>query len=190
MGRATHVSGSAAGCGARSDECSRTGATVGMRWVRVSPDERHTYGRLEALATGVLAYPDGERLACEVQLRYSADDPLVVRVVVPKSVARGGSWVLSRDLLSAGLTGAAGIGDVTVRPVAQEGEPLGVEIEIRDARAGEPARFVMGHRALLTYLERSHALVPFGAEADQGAMDRELELFLDERGRPGEAGNA
>ncbi|MER5438258.1 SsgA family sporulation/cell division regulator [Streptomyces sp. NPDC002790] len=156
----------------------------------MSPDERHTYGRLEALTTGVLAYPDGEGLACEVQLRYSADDPLVVRIIVPKGAARGGSWVLSRDLLSAGLSCAAGIGDVTVRPVAQEGEPLGVEIEIRGTHAGEPVRFVMGHRALLTYLERSHALVPFGAEADQGAMERELELFLDERGRPGEAGNA
>ncbi|MFZ3573609.1 SsgA family sporulation/cell division regulator [Streptomyces sp. BH097] len=156
----------------------------------MSPDERHTYGRLEALAAGVLAYPDGERLACEVQLRYSADDPLVVRVVVPESQARGGSWALSRDLLSAGLTGTAGIGDVTVRPVAQEGAPLSVEIEVRGARAGELVRFVMGHRALLTYLERSHALVPFGAEADQGAMDRELELFLDEGGSAEGAGNA
>ncbi|MFZ3554315.1 SsgA family sporulation/cell division regulator [Streptomyces sp. BH055] len=156
----------------------------------MSPDERHTYGRLEALAAGVLAYPDGERLACEVQLRYSADDPLVVRVVVPESRARGGSWALSRDLLSAGLTGTAGIGDVTVRPVVQEDAPLGVEIEVRGARAGELVRFVMGHRALLTYLERSHALVPFGAEADQGAMDRELELFLDEGGPAEEAGNA
>ncbi|WP_425840793.1 SsgA family sporulation/cell division regulator [Streptomyces fractus] len=156
----------------------------------MSPDERHTHGRLEALVTGVLAYPDGERLACQVELRYSADDPLVVRLVVPNGPARGGSWVLSRDLLSAGLTGAAGIGDVTVRPVAQENEPLGVEIEIRgDAHIGTPARFAMGHRALLTYLERSHALVPFGREADQGAMDRELELFLDEKDRPGEAGN-
>ncbi|MEB8339062.1 SsgA family sporulation/cell division regulator [Streptomyces endophyticus] len=156
----------------------------------MSPDERHTHGRLEALATGVLAYPDGERFACEVELRYSADDPLVVRVVVPGSVARGGNWTLSRDLLSAGLSGAAGVGDVTVRPVVQEGEPLGVEIEIRGTRVGGPVRFVMGHRALLTYLERSHALVPFGAEADQGAMDRELEQFLDERDRPGETGNA
>ncbi|MFD7295185.1 SsgA family sporulation/cell division regulator [Streptomyces sp. NPDC059897] len=154
----------------------------------MSPDERHTHGRLEALATGVLAYPDGERLACEVQLRYSADDPLVVRVVVPGNRARGGSWVLSRDLLSAGLSGAAGIGDVTVRPVAQEGAPLSVEIEVRSA--GEPVRFVMGHRALLTYLERSHALVPFGTEADHGAMERELELFLDEGGPAEEAGNA
>ncbi|MFI5665092.1 SsgA family sporulation/cell division regulator [Streptomyces sp. NPDC051684] len=156
----------------------------------MSPDERHTYGRLEALATGVLAYPDGERLPCEVELRYSADDPLVVRVVLPGSRARGGSWALSRDLLSAGLTGAAGIGDVTVRPVAHEGEPLSVEIEVRGARAGDLVRFVMGHRALLTYLERSHALVPFGTEADQGAMDWELEHFLDEGGDPGEAENA
>lgn len=156
----------------------------------MSPDERHTYGRLEALAAGVLAYPDGERLPCEVELRYCADDPLVVRIVVPGGRARGGSWRLSRDLLSAGLTGTAGIGDVTVRPVAHEGEPLSVEIAVRCARAGGLVRFVMGHRALLTYLERSHALVPFGTEADQGAMDRELELFLDEGGPTEEAGNA
>ncbi|MHB9756372.1 SsgA family sporulation/cell division regulator [Streptomyces sp. BYX5S] len=149
----------------------------------MGPDERHGYGSLEALATGVLAYPDGVSFLCEIRLRYTADDPLVVHFRVAESGARGGSWALSRDLLSAGLSGAAGIGDVTVRPVAQVGEPLAVEIEVRGARAGESARFVMGHRALLTYLERSHALVPFGAEADQGAMDRELELML--KGEPG-----
>ncbi|MET8472711.1 SsgA family sporulation/cell division regulator [Streptomyces sp. NPDC006422] len=154
----------------------------------MSPDERHMHERLEALATGVLAYPDGERLSCEIHLRYTADDPLVVRVLVPEAGLRGGSWALSRDLLSAGLSGTAGIGDVTVRPVAHEGQPLSVEIEVRAAGTGELVRFALGHQALLTYLERSHALVPFGAEADQGAMDRELDRLFGGGERPGDGG--
>ncbi|WP_306321984.1 MULTISPECIES: SsgA family sporulation/cell division regulator [unclassified Streptomyces] len=154
----------------------------------MSPDRSHAFGCLEALATGVLAYPGGERLVCDVRLRYTADDPLVVHVVLPDSEATSGSWALSRDLLSAGLSGAAGIGDVAVRPVSRENEPLTVEIEVRGSRAGGAVRLAVGHRALLTYLERSHALVPFGSEADQGAMDRELELLLGDAGRSGEGG--
>ncbi|MFB6679120.1 SsgA family sporulation/cell division regulator [Streptomyces sp. NPDC056390] len=96
-------------------------------------------------------------------LRYSTDDPLVVGLIVSRPGQASACWVISRDLLSAGLTGTAGIGDITVEPVAEQSKPLGVLLRVRN-EVGE-SRIHIDHQALLLYLERSHAMMPFGSEA-------------------------
>ncbi|MFD0509505.1 MULTISPECIES: SsgA family sporulation/cell division regulator [Streptomyces] len=111
-------------------------------------------------------------------LRYSTGDPLVVGLVVSRPGHGSDCWVISRDLLSAGLTGTAGIGDVTVEPVAEQSLPLGVMLRVRDER-GE-ARIRIDHQALLLYLERSHVMMPFGSEAQSRQVDAELDQLLDE----------
>ncbi|MFC9500852.1 SsgA family sporulation/cell division regulator [Streptomyces sp. NPDC056982] len=111
-------------------------------------------------------------------LRYSTHDPLVVGLIVSRPGHGSACWVISRDLLSAGLTGTAGIGDVTVEPVAEQSEPLGVLLRVRNER-GE-ARIHIEHQALLSYLERSHAMMPFGSEAQSRQADAELDQLLDE----------
>ncbi|MHC5260396.1 SsgA family sporulation/cell division regulator [Streptomyces sp. UC4497] len=87
--------------------------------------------------------------------------------------------MISRDLLSDGLSGGAGIGDVTVCPVVDPGGPPGVLLRARDA--GRALRVRIGHQALLLYLARSHALVPFGSEVCPSRIDKGIEGLLTPR---------
>ncbi|MFA3842802.1 SsgA family sporulation/cell division regulator [Streptomyces aureus] len=134
--------------------------------------------QLDGIARGFVTMSGGERERCDIMLRYSTDDPLVVGLIVSRPGHGSASWVISRDLLSAGLTGTAGIADVTVQPVAEQAEPLGVLLRVRNE--GGEARIHIDHQALLLYLERSHAMMPFGSEAQSRQADAELDQLLDE----------
>ncbi|MFD7298207.1 SsgA family sporulation/cell division regulator [Streptomyces sp. NPDC059897] len=135
--------------------------------------ERH----LEATVRGLAFAADGGACEpCDVMLRYSEDDPLVVSVTTARLGRRAEHWVISRDLLSDGLSGRAGIGDVTVRPVVDPDGPPGVLLRARDEQRALRVR--IGHQALLLYLARSHALVPFGSEVRPGRIDKGIEGLL------------
>lgn len=123
--------------------------------------------------------------ACDLQMRFLVSDPLVVRVSATGTDPRHrgphcGVWVVSRDLLRAGLSGPTGIAMVHVEPVHLPDRPLQVAIEIRGQ--GEDVKLLLDHRALRAYVERTHMLVPFGTEAERAAIDREIEQLLDEDG--------
>ncbi|MFI5658471.1 SsgA family sporulation/cell division regulator [Streptomyces sp. NPDC051684] len=113
---------------------------------------------------------------CDVRLRYSEDDPLVVEVTVSRRGRRVEHWLFSRDLLSEGLSGQAGVGDVTVCPVVDPDGPPGVLLRARDT--GRGLRVRIGHQSLLVYLARSHALIPFGSEVRPGWIDKVIEGLL------------
>ncbi|MFE7017228.1 SsgA family sporulation/cell division regulator [Streptomyces sp. NPDC057651] len=138
----------------------------------------HGDRQFEGIARGFVTLPGGERERCDIMLRYSADDPLVVGLTVSRPGHGSACWAISRDLLSAGLTGTAGIGDVTVEPVAEQAEPLAVLLRVRNDW-GE-ARIHIDHQALLLHLECSHAMMPFGSEAQSRQADAELDQLLDE----------
>ncbi|MGD6747780.1 SsgA family sporulation/cell division regulator [Streptomyces sp. BH106] len=136
--------------------------------------------RLEAAVRGFVVEADGAVLEpCDVMLRYGADDPLVVSVTVSQAGTRSERWVISRDLLSDGLSGAAGIGDVTVCPVVDPAGPPGVLLRARDG--GRTLHVRVSHQALLLYLARSHALVPFGNEVCPSRIDKGIEGLLTPR---------
>ncbi|MGW0683674.1 SsgA family sporulation/cell division regulator [Streptomyces sp. NPDC002754] len=139
--------------------------------------------RLEADVRGFVvdaaeldAADDAVRGPCDVTLLYCVDDPLVVELTVSMVGLRDQHWVVSRDLLSDGLSGGAGIGDVTVRPVVDPDGPPGVVLRARDA--GRALHIRIGHQALLLYLARSHALVPFGSEVQPSRIDKAIEGLL------------
>ncbi|MFE2991078.1 SsgA family sporulation/cell division regulator [Streptomyces sp. NPDC059262] len=110
--------------------------------VRVNPGRE---SQLEGIAGGFVTLSGGERDRCDIVLRHSTDDPLVCRIYARHSHSSA-CWVISRDL-SAGLTGTAGMGDITVEPVAEQNKPLGVLLRVRNER-GE-ARIHVDHQALL-----------------------------------------
>lgn len=144
----------------------------------MTPEEVCGKQELEAVAEGSIAH-GGELVPCDVQLRFCTYNPYVVTVTVAPSAsdADGGKWRLSRDLLSGGLTGRAGVGAVTVEPEAPDGLDLQVLIRVRDLDGESLLR--INHRALLKYLEYTHALVPFGSEALLGNVDESLDRALD-----------
>ncbi|MDF4251165.1 SsgA family sporulation/cell division regulator [Streptomyces sp. WMMB303] len=94
-------------------------------------------------------------------LRYETDDPLAVRIVFPAEISLDGAevaWAFSRDLLAEGLRGAAGEGDVQVRPGGRERTVVelhaGEGVAVLDFRTCDLERF----------LRHSYELVPAGAE--------------------------
>ncbi|QNS04671.1 SsgA family sporulation/cell division regulator [Streptomyces xanthii] len=138
---------------------------------------------LEAWTSGSITQ-GAERHPCAVLLRYEADDPFVVTLTVSPGTAASprtsSRWVISRDLLTAGLGGAVGIGAVSVLPGQNPDEPAHVTIRVQEQGAGRGTETLirLGHAALMTYLERSHALQPFGTEPTEMALDRELARIL------------
>ncbi|MFF5856928.1 SsgA family sporulation/cell division regulator [Streptomyces sp. NPDC012751] len=110
-------------------------------------------------------------------LRYDRRDPFAVRMAFPAPATLEGvdvCWTFSRELLTAGLQGPEGQGDVRVRPygydrtVLEFHAPEGTAVV--HVRSGEIRRF----------LEAANELVPVGLEHLQLGLDDGLaELMRD-----------
>jgi len=143
----------------------------------------HENQELDALVAGRMSLGEGGLHTCDVQMRYSARDPLVVRLSASRtdpfnSGLYCGLCVVSRDLLRAGLNGPAGICKVHVMPVALPDRRLQVAILIRGQ--GQDLKVVLDHQAVLLYLKRTYAIVPLGMETAGIDIDREIDQLLED----------
>lgn len=93
----------------------------------------------------------------EVECRYRPDDPFAVELDFG-AAGQGVRWVVSRELLAAGLHGPVGEGDVHVEPA----DGTGVLIALR-GRCGV-ALLSAPTAALDRFLAACELLVPSGAE--------------------------
>ena len=126
--------------------------------------------------------------AVPAALVYDAADPFAVRVrfgdLGPDDVDDhaydapdddgGVEWLLSRDLLRAGLTGPVGEGDVRLWP-ARGGLDV-VFLQLR-APSGE-ALFELSAAVVGDFLRETEMLVPVGAESGALRVDDELSALL------------
>ncbi|WP_406385320.1 SsgA family sporulation/cell division regulator [Streptomyces sp. NBC_01618] len=108
-------------------------------------------------------------------LMYDRRDPFAVRMAFPATATLEGtdvSWEFSRELLAAGMDGAAGVGDVRIRP-------FGYDRTVLEFHAAEGIAMVHVRTAeLRRFLERAQELVPAGDEHRFLDLDRSLtELF-------------
>jgi hypothetical protein len=94
---------------------------------------------------------------------YSAHEPYAVTLAFRTDQGRWVEWSFARELLVTGLSEAAGIGDVRVRPdLASAQDLLAVEIESPDGYAVVEIERDDVER----FLDASDAIVPLGAEAE------------------------
>ena len=123
--------------------------------------------------------------AVPAALVYDSADPFAVRVrfgtdeVDPSPYDGpdedgGVEWLLSRDLLRAGLTGPVGEGDVRLWP-ARGGLDV-VFLQLR-APSGE-ALFEISGVVVANFLRETELLVPAGTESDALLVDDELSALL------------
>src|SRR3954471_5424055 len=123
--------------------------------------------------------------AVPAALVYDSADPFAVRVRFgdggPNDVAGydvdddgGVEWLLSRDLLRAGLTSPVGDGDVRLWP-ARGGLDV-VYLHLR-APSGE-AMFELSGTVVADFLRETELLVPAGTESDVLQVDDELSALL------------
>jgi Streptomyces sporulation and cell division protein, SsgA len=86
----------------------------------------------------------------------------------------GVEWLLSRDLLLAGLTGPVGDGDVRLWPARAGLDVLFLQLR---APSGE-ALFELSGAVVADFLRETELLVPAGSESDVLRVDDELSALL------------
>ena len=126
--------------------------------------------------------------AVPAALVYDSTDPFAVRVRFgdggPDDVAAmpyddpdddgGVEWLLSRDLLRAGLTGPVGEGDVRLWPARGGLDVLFLQLR---APSGE-ALFELSAAVVGDFLRETELLAPVGSESDLLQVDDELSALL------------
>ncbi|MGX5654643.1 SsgA family sporulation/cell division regulator [Geodermatophilus nigrescens] len=117
-------------------------------------------------------------------LSYAVSDPFAVRIGFgePGDPADDGvTWLLGRELLTAGLERPAGDGDVRLWPARTSGDVLYLHLR---APSGE-ALFELSRATVAAFLQQTEALVPSGQETAALAVDEELAALLSGGADPG-----
>ncbi|MCB5905994.1 SsgA family sporulation/cell division regulator [Streptomyces pinistramenti] len=110
-------------------------------------------------------------------LRYDPDDPFAVLVVFPPPASLDGTevvWTFARELLTEGLRGPAGIGDVHLWPCG----PRTVMVELHTVEGLAMVQF--DARDLRRFLAMAYGLVARGDEARHLDVDADLAALLRE----------
>ena len=125
-----------------------------------------------------LVVPGGPSLPVLASLRYSADDPWAVRVAFHTG---GGDsddvveWMFARQLLTDGICGPVGEGDVRVWPSMRGSERI---VNLAMASPSGSALFEIDRNGLVEFLQKTYLAVPTGAEESVVDLDAELALLL------------
>jgi len=124
-----------------------------------------------------LVVPGGPSLPVLAGLRYDAADPWAVRVAFHIGGEGDGvvEWLLARELLTDGVAGPVGEGDVRVWPSVHHG---GRVVELAMASPSGSALFEIDREELVDFLQQTYLSVPSGAEGSVVDLDAELALLL------------
>ena len=124
-----------------------------------------------------LVVQGGPSVPVSAGLRYAADDPWAVQV----AFRTGGAddlvveWMFARQLLTDGLAGLVGEGDVRVWPSLHDGERV---VNLSMASPSGSALFEIDRDGLAEFLQQTFLAVPTGTEGDLVDFDAELALLL------------
>lgn len=126
-----------------------------------------------------LVVPGGPSLPVLADLSYAAADPWAVRVAFRTGGEDGGSveWMFARQLLTDGVAGSTGEGDVRVWP-AVSGDARVVHLSM--ASPSGSALFELDRDDLVAFLQQTYLAVPTGSEGAAVDLDTELDALLDE----------
>jgi sporulation and cell division protein SsgA len=120
------------------------------------------------------------------QLCYDAADPYAVRIAfgdtaeddVDGDPEGAITWLLSRELLHAGLNRPAGDGDVRLWPSRAAADVLYLHLR---APSGE-ALFEVSRASVAAFLRQTETLVPCGEETARLGLDEQLQALLSNGG--------
>jgi hypothetical protein len=122
-----------------------------------------------------LVVPEHGAVPLVASLCYSAGDPYAILMAFHVGTEDPVEWIFSRDLLSQGLHGPAGEGDVQVWPGDDHG--LGV-LNIALCSPFGQAHFEAPMTAIAEFLDRTFGIIPAGSESDFIDVDSELDELL------------
>jgi len=122
-----------------------------------------------------LVVPDGSPLPVTASIRYDAADPYAVSVTFYTGASEPVRWTFARQLLTDGVEGPVGDGDVRVWPSRTDGLPM---VCIALSSPSGRALFEASLGDVVEFLSRSYVAVPTGAESDFVDVDAELGALL------------
>ncbi len=121
-----------------------------------------------------LVTPDGGALPLVAGLRYDATDPWAVRVSFDTDEGTV-EWMFARQLLTDGIAGATGEGDVRIWPSLHDGARL---VTLAISSPSGSAVFEIDRDGLVEFLQQTYLAVPTGHEGLHVDLDAELALLL------------
>jgi len=119
----------------------------------------------------------GQDLPASARFCYDTGDPFEVRAVFHAGLGEPAEWVFARSLLTQGLEGPAGAGDVRVWPSAG-GRVTVIEL----SSPYGTARFEAPANGIARFLARTCRLVPDGAEPARADLDAGIAAILADGG--------
>lgn len=123
-----------------------------------------------------LVVPGDDGVLLRATLRYDPSDPFAVEATF-RAGEEAICWVLGRDVLSEGLHGETGVGDVRVWPAALTGgDPSMVMIELRSPDG--QAQLAVDAADLDAFLLRTFGSVPQGREVEWLDIDGVVSQLL------------
>ena len=123
-----------------------------------------------------LVVPGRPSLPVTAGAAYEVADPWAVRVTFQTGEPDGVvEWMFARQLLTDGVTGAVGEGDVRVWPSVSGRERV---IDLAMTSPSGSALFEIDRDALLEFLQQTYLVVPTDTEQDVVDLDAELALLL------------
>ena len=123
----------------------------------------------------VLVIPQHAAVPLVASLFYSGEDPYAVRMAFHVGTDEPVEWIFARDLLSEGMTGPSGDGDVRVWPSSAEGEPM---LNLVLSSPFGQAHFEAPMQALAGFLRCTYEAIPAGHEGDYFDIGGELDGLL------------
>jgi|SRR5579862_2195389 len=126
-----------------------------------------------------LVVPEQAIVPLVASLFYSSEDPYAIRIAFHVGLDEPVEWIFARELLSAGIQGREGHGDVRVWPAAEsaDGEPAQV-LNIELASPFGQAHFEAPVGDVSDFLRRTYQLIPHGEETAHVDVEAELSDLL------------
>lgn len=128
-----------------------------------------------------LVVPGGPSLPVLADLAYSAADPWAVRVAFQTGGDEVDSvveWIFARQLLSDGVAGPTGEGDVRVWPSMNGAQRV---VHLGMSSPSGSALFELDRDDVVEFLQQTYVAVPTGSEASLIDLESELGTLLDGR---------
>ena len=114
-------------------------------------------------------------------LHYSSGDPYAIRIAFHVGLDEPVEWIFARELLSQGIEGREGVGDVTVWPASESADGMpGAVLNLELSSPFGQAQFEAPIRQVRDFLRRTYDAVPEGQEADHMDVEAGLMALLRE----------
>jgi len=126
-----------------------------------------------------LVVPQQTVVPLVASLYYSKEDPYAIRIAFHVGLDEPVEWIFARELLSSGVKGREGLGDVVVWPStgSADGRPGNV-LNIELSSPFGQAHFEAPIKEVSDFLKRTYAIVPAGDEAEFVNVETELADLL------------